>query len=855
MSLSIYNKKRKFEETSEPSGKKAKENNQLSFVVQRHKASHLHYDFRLEMEGVLKSWAVPKGPSLNPQDKRLAMMVEDHPYDYKDFEGVIPKGNYGAGIVEVWDKGYYTALTDDKNADQRKLLKAGLKAGNLKFVLKGKKLKGEFALVKIKSRTGDKDNTWLLIKHNDKYAVNVDYDSEKETLKTSPINKALAQKDKPEIAKKKVNYSSVRANPKKISDYIQPMLAKEATQAFDGEGWIYEIKWDGYRAIAETDLISYKLYSRNGNDFSNSYPIVYNELRKIKHKVVLDGEIVVLNEKGFPDFQKLQHYSENQNFPICYYVFDLLEMDNEKLYHLPLINRKELLKLLLPKSDIIRFSDHVTEKGIEFFEAAIKKDLEGIMAKKADGEYYVGKRTNEWLKIKNHKTADVIICGYTEPTGSRQYFGSLVLGLMKDKKLVHVGHAGSGYDDKKLKEVFELLQPLVQKNSPFVEKIVVNNKVTWVKPAIICEIKFTEWTGDQKLRHPVFLRIRIDKTIHEISLEELSHEKISSQKTSKKIAVEKFSKEKGNKKLKKNENGFLIKDGKNSVALSHPDKIYFPDDKVTKQMVAEYYQQIAPYLLPFLKDRPQSLLRNPGGINGKGFFHKDAGENAPDFVKTFAVHSDSSDKVIDYIICNDKATLAYLNNLGCIELNPWHSTTKFPDKPDYMIIDIDPSDKNSFDQVIETANSFKKVLDKAGAKSFCKTSGATGLHIYIPMKRKYDYEEVKNFAQLICMYVQEMLPDFTTMERNLKKRGNNHIYLDYLQNRSGQTISSVYSLRPKKGATVSMPLEWNEVKKGLSPQMFTIFNSIERIQTKPDLFKGIFSAGTNIETCLKLLSK
>ena len=619
------------------------------------------------------------------------------------------------------------------------------------------------------------------------------------------------------------------------------MLAKEKAEAFDDAGWLYEIKWDGYRAIAETGSVTNKLYSRNGIDFSNSYPIVFNELKKIKHKVVLDGEIVVLNENGFPDFQKLQHYDENQNFPICYYVFDLLEMDGEKLYHLPLTDRKEVLKKLLPKNEVIRFSDHVNENGIDFFNAAIKNNLEGIMAKKADGEYYAGKRTGEWLKIKNNKTADVIICGYTAPTGSRKYFGSLILGIMKNKKLVHVGHAGSGYDDKKLKEVFDLLQPLVEKNSPFEEKIVVNNKVTWVKPSLVCEVKFIEWTSEEKLRHPVFLQIRKDKNVKQITLKAQQPVKNILKKGIQKNAAA------------NNKENFIVKAGKINVTITNPAKIYFPKDKVTKQMVAEYYQSIAEYILPFLKDRPQSLKRNPNGINDEGFYHKDAGENAPYFIQTFTVYSASSKKEIDYIICNDKATLAYLNNLGCIELNPWHSTTKFPDKPDYMIIDIDPSDKNNFEQVIETANAFKKVLDKAGAKSFCKTSGASGLHIYVPLKKKYDYEEVKNFAQLLCMYVHEMLPKFTTMERNLKKRGNKHIYLDYLQNRSGQTISSVYSLRPKKGATVSMPLYWKEVKKGLTPQQFTIFNAAKIIAERADLFKPVLGAGINIAGCLKKL--
>ena len=625
------------------------------------------------------------------------------------------------------------------------------------------------------------------------------------------------------------------------------MLAKESTEVFDSKDWLYEIKWDGYRAIAEVLSKEIKLYSRNGNDFSQNYPLIAEELKKIKHDAVLDGEIVVLNENGFPDFQKMQHYEDNTHFPLCYYVFDLLKLDGEDIKHLPLTDRKELLKSILPKNEVIRFSDHVLESGTDFFNAAVQNNLEGIMAKKTDSEYYTGSRSKEWLKIKNHKTADVIICGYTAPTGSRKYFGSLVLGIMKNKKLVHAGHAGTGYDEEKLKTIFNLLQPLVQGKSPFAEKVITNNKVTWVKPEIVCEVKFTEWTKDEKLRHPVFIRIREDKNIKQTIMEaQKPIEKIIAKKKTASAPVKKTT--------LKSEESFLIKEGKNIVEITHPEKIYFPNDKVTKKMVAEYYQSIASYILPFLKDRPESLKRDPGGIKAGGFFHKDAGENAPDFIKSFAVHSESSNKEIDYIICNDKITLAYLNNLGCIELNPWHSTLQKPDKPDYMIIDIDPSEKNNFEQVIDTANAFKKLLDKAGAKSFCKTSGSTGLHIYVPMKKKYDYEEVKNFAHLLCMMVNEMLPDFTTLERNLKMRGNKKIYLDYLQNRSGQTIACVYSLRPKEGATVSMPLHWKEVKKGLTSKQFTIFNAKEIIEKRADIFKGVLGPATNIETCLKKLN-
>lgn len=608
------------------------------------------------------------------------------------------------------------------------------------------------------------------------------------------------------------------------------MLAKETSEVFNDPGWLYEIKWDGFRAVAEIGSEEIRLYSRNGNSFANTYPIIVEALAKFRHHAVLDGEICVLNEEGLPDFQKMQDYENNQHLTLHYYVFDLLSLDDNTLYHFPLIERKALLKKLIGKNSVIKFSDHVVGEGKSFFEAAVKQNLEGIMAKKANSEYHPGIRSSDWLKIKNHKTVDVIIAGYTEPTGSRQYFGSLVLGMMKNDRLVYAGNAGTGYNDKMLAEIYKILQPLRQEHSPFAERIK-NIKATWVKPVRVCEVKFTEWTRDERLRHPVFLRLRDDKSLKERDMKN----------------------QKPVKKEKPGDKSLFVTAGKVKVPVSNPGKLYFPGEGITKKMVIDYYQEIAPYILPFLKDRPQSLKRNPNGILDEGFFHKDAGEGAPSFIKSFPLHSESTNKQIDYIICNDKATLAYLNNLGCIELNPWHSTIKKQDNPDYMIIDLDPSEKNTFDQVVESANAFKKLFDKAGAKCFCKTSGASGLHIYVPMGKKYEYEEVKDFAKLLCMLVSEKLSSFTTIERNIKKRGNKKIYLDFLQNRKGQTISSVYSLRPKKGATVSMPLQWEEVKPGLTPQHFTIHNSIRRIRKNPEIFKGVLGTGINIPACLKKL--
>ncbi len=619
-----------------------------------------------------------------------------------------------------------------------------------------------------------------------------------------------------------------------MDKFIKPMLAKETDASFDDKDWLFEIKWDGYRAIAEINNGNVELYSRNGNSFVDHYPLLVEALEKIKHKAVLDGEIVVLNEAGFPDFQKIQHYEENTNFPLIYYVFDLLSLDGHALYDQPLIERKKLLKKLIGKTPMIRFSDHVLNTGNDFFKVAEQKNLEGIMAKKADSHYYPGKRTNEWLKVRNHKATDVLIAGYSKPTGSRKYFGSLVLAVKKGKSFKHVGHAGTGFDEQKLRSLYELMQRYKQPDSPFDEPVEVNAGVSWIKPVLVCEVKFTEWTKDEKLRHPVFLRLRNDKSSKEIEMKNVKPVK-------RKIEKELNTKQTG------------IKVGKITVNITNRDKVYWPKEKITKGMMIDYYQSIATYILPYLKDRPQSLKRNPGGIADKGFYHKDAGEGAPSWIKSFAVRSESSNKEIDYIICNDKTTLAYLNNLGCIELNLWHSTIRSPGKPDYLIIDIDPSEKNNFNQVIDAANAFKKLLDKAGAKSFCKTSGASGLHIYVPVGKKYSYEQVKDFAHLLCIMVSEQLPAFTTIERNLKKRGNKHIYLDYLQNCKGQTIASVYSLRPREGATVSMPLPWAAVKHGLKPTDFTIYNALKIIKKQGDIFKGILGTGIDINKCLARL--
>lgn len=701
---------------------------------------------------------------------------------------------------------------------------------------------------------------------------------------------------------------------RKLEEYIPAMLAKETDTAFSKIDWIYEIKWDGYRAIAEINKGHVKLYSRNGNSFLSNYPDVVDALSKLKINAVFDGEIVVLNEDGNPDFQKLQHYEQFRNFPLRYYVFDLLELNGKKLYSLPLIERKKLLEQNLKKNDVVKYSDHIEERGEDFFEIIKQKNLEGIMAKKKSSEYYPGKRSADWLKIKHHKSDEAIIAGFTAPRGGRKYFGALVLGSFVNGKLTYVGHTGSGFDSNLLKDLSAKLEPIITDKSPFLERVKTNMPVTWVEPKYVCEIKFTEWTSDGKLRHPIFLRLREDKAAKDVNTQFINANKMNTndasateeepveqpvKKPAKKVATKKVAAKKAvakkeapatvsvkaavkksakptvikkaktvepadagkapkaaNQKAQqpasvpdvvKNEKEKIYKFGNAELKSTNRTKIFFPDEGVTKGDVLDYYEQMADLIIPYLKDRPESLFRTPNGINQKGFFHKDAGDEAPPWVEHIPLYSDSVKKEIDYILCNNTATLLYLANLGCIEINPWHSRVKSLDNPDYLIIDIDPSDNNTFEQVIEAAQVVKLILEQAGAMSICKTSGASGLHIYVPLGARYNYDQAKDFANIVCMLAQAQIPAFTTLERSLSKRSKDQIYMDYLQNRKGQTIACVYSLRPKKGATVSTPLDWSEVKKGLTPQQFTIKTVPERIKKTGDLFAPMLDAKNAID--------
>jgi bifunctional non-homologous end joining protein LigD len=705
MGLSKYQHKRKFQNTPEPKGNIHSKDKTLRFVVQEHHASRLHYDFRLELGGVLKSWAIPKGPSMDPTIKHLAVMVEDHPFAYRTFHGTIPQGNYGAGTVKIWDEGTYTPV--EKNKNNEKILKAGLKNGDLKFILNGKKLRGEFALVKLKKRSSEEKeaNNWLLIKKN-------------ESIAAKESNQILAGKKT------------------SMPQIISPMLAKLATAPFDDSNWIYELKWDGYRAITHIKKEKITLSSRNNQNFTPKYQEIVSALQSIHADAVLDGEIVAVDKKGTPRFQLLQEYSKNQkDVTLIYYLFDLLYLNGHDLRQLPLIQRKLLLKKLIPDNIHLKYSDHIDTYGTKLFDLAKKKNIEGIMAKRKDSQY-LATRSNDWQKIKNIQMQEAIICGFTKPNGHRKEFGALILGIYEDKELRYIGHTGSGFDEKKLQEIIMLLKPLITEKCPFSITPKTNEPATWVKPQKICQIKFSEWTSDGIMRQPIFLGLRDDKKPQDISLE---------------ITADHVS--------------------HNTSQFSNTEKIFWTKERYTKGDVISYYDHIAPFILPYLKDRPESLNRHPDGIAGISFYQKDV-LNHPSWVKTTAIYSKADDKDIHWLICNDKQTLLYMANLGCIEINPWNSRISKKDYPDYLIIDLDPEGVN-FQEVVTTALTAKKIMDKVKIDSFVKTSGKTGLHILVPLGARYTYEQTKQFAEILATTIFQTLrirPVFYAIHKKEKRK-------------------------------------------------------------------------------------
>jgi len=893
MALDKYNEKRDASKTPEPFGGKS-DKDVLRFVIQKHAASHLHYDFRLEMEGVLKSWAVPKGPSTDPDVKRLAMMVEDHPYDYRTFEGIIPEGQYGGGTVIVWDEGTYepTEPEGKTKKEHDKQLRAGLHSGKIKFVLKGKKLKGEFALVKAHGRG---ENGWLLMKLADKYASVNDITSKdksvisKKTLEQVAATSKNIYGEKPAPEEKiikavdKIARPKAKTQQKKTADpdakallktaerapfpeKIKPMLATLVNEPFDDPNWRYEVKWDGYRAVAYVNKGKVEILSRNNKSFSEKYYPITTVLKDWPVNAVLDGEILVIEKDGKANFSALQNWRSEADGELVYYAFDLLWYEGKNIMPLPLSERQAILKEILPThDDRVRLSQVFTANGLDFFEAAKKMGLEGIMAKRSDSPYIPDSRSKVWLKIKASKRQEVVIGGFTNNDGSAKAFSSLLLGVYEKGSFKYVGKVGTGFSEKKQKEMMELFRPLVTKKIPFESEPDINKPsrfrpnppnatATWVKPSLVCEVSFAEVTGDGVFRHPSFEGMRADKKASDVIRETASEtnklvEEPKSEATANQAQLVAAPKRGGKQTLLNPTEETQVKkvDG-HDLKFTNLSKLYWPEDGYSKRDLFNYYYQIADFILPYLKDRPMSLNRFPGGIYGKSFYQKDVKGKAPDWVKTFP-YATSDGEGKEFLVGDDEATLLWMASLGCIEMNPWFSTTHHPDNPDYCVIDLDP-DQNTFDQVVVAAQEVKKVLDAIGIPGYAKTSGATGMHIYIPLAAKYTYDQSQMFAKLIVTIIHDRLPDFTSMERQIKNRGGK-MYLDFLQNRPGATIAGPYSLRPKPGATVSMPLHWDEVKKGLAMKDFNIKNAVARARSEGDLFKGTLEDGIDMEVALE----
>ncbi len=835
MSLSKYRKKRNFKKTPEPPPQMVNTNGKLHFVVQKHDASHLHYDFRLENHGVLKSWAVPKGISTNPHTRRLAVEVEDHPFDYGSFEGTIPEGNYGAGTVMLWDNGEYYVDEHLSKKDNDKKITEDLKKGKLVFYLNGHKLKGLYTLVKIQ---GGKDNQWLLIKKSDEFAdqpiknddVSVKTGRSIDEISHNAKRKSTVKKTIPKISKELNLEGAAKASfPKTIS----PMLATLVNEPFDRKDWIFEVKWDGYRILAEINKKKVRLYSRNDNTYTEKFPDVVRDLTNLPQDMLLDGEMVVVDQEGLSRFQLLQNYLKDPKAgQLIYYVFDILYLNGLDLHRLPLSRRKEILKQVIPQLPSIRLSDYIQDKGVSFYNAAKKNGLEGIIAKNLQSPYEIGARSSNWLKIKAIQEQEAIICGFTQPKGSRKFFGALILGVYKAKELKYIGHAGGGFDFDLLNSIYQKLKPLIVSKCPFNTRPATNAPVTWVKPQLLCQVKFQEWTDDGHMRQPIFLGLREDKKPQEVLQE-------------KPIMIKKIL-------LKENSENKTV-DLNLRTPLTNLDKVFWPDDGYTKGDMIRYYQEIAPFIIPHIKNRPLSMHRQPDGINDPGFFQKDINFKTPEWVKIMSLKSETDDEITHYLIGKDKETLALMNNLGCIELNAWCSDIVKPHHPDFLVLDFDPVDVK-FPVIVDTVLIAKKIMDHCKMEGFCKTSGSRGIHVYIPLKKKYDFEQTKNFSQILCMAINKQAPEVTSLERSPSKR-KGLIYLDYLQNHYASTMAVAYCLRPKPQAPVSAPLEWKEVNRSLKIQDFNIKTMPMRLKKKGDLFKGVFGKGIDMSKSLKILEK
>jgi bifunctional non-homologous end joining protein LigD len=852
--LSDYQKKRDFRATKEPKGGRPAADRAPIFVVQRHAARRLHFDFRLQVGGTLASWAVPKGPPEEIGEKRLAIHVEDHPLEYAKFEGDIPAGNYGAGHVDIWDQGTFRVEGPLSAAEQ-------IEKGEIKFRLLGKRLNGTFVLVKM--QRASRGNEWLFIRKigSDSAAEPEPQKRGRETATNGADNSVLDAKNL-DGAKK----SAMPAN-------ISVALAQLSDKVFANSEWLFEIKWDGERAVAFIQDGEVEFRSRSGRNITPEYPELKSVVKQLSaRRAIVDGEIVALDDEGRSDFTKIQPrfgvsnppISLQQKNPVTYYLFDLLYCDGFDLRNCELEKRKGLLQKLLRPSDKIRYSDHVVEKGTELFEIARERRLEGIIAKRRDSPY-IGKRTSSWLKFKIVHDLDVVIGGWTEPRKSRDHFGALLMGMYFGKALKYIGSVGTGFNRAMLERTRKTLDRLAIAESPFDMTPQLRELAHWVKPELVARVKFGQWTKDKKLRQPVFLGFQEDHSASDCRVEaevppsEKSSAKdanvqrarvnkapaVSSRLTTASAGV---TAEQLQEELSEGSGETLNVEleGKR-LSLTHLNKVYFKRPSLRKRDVLLYYLRIAPNILPFLKDRPMVLKRYPNGIDGEFFFQKEAPKSRPEWVQTVDIFSKERGAQIPYVLANDLAALLYLANLGCIDHNPWSSRFDDEEHPDYLFFDLDPTERATFADVLRIARGIHEQLQALKINSFLKTSGASGFHIYVPIERKYTYEEVRLFAGGIGQRVQAELPEIVTFERTVSKRREGTVLVDAVQNAKGKPLAAPYSLRPFDGAPVSTPVTATEIKRKVQPEGLNISTIFKRLSRQGDLWKKFWASAQTLE--------
>jgi bifunctional non-homologous end joining protein LigD len=770
-SLSEYRRKRDPNVTPEPFGS-AKRGKRPIFVVQRHDARRLHYDFRLERNGALASWAVPKGVPLEPGARALAVHVEDHPLEYAQFHGEIPKGQYGAGSVDIFDNGTWELLEEKRN-------------GQLTFELHGKKLKGRWTLVP--AHLDGKEQNWLLIKGHD------DDGSE-------PV----------------------------VARSYKPMLATLDTVVPHGDDWLHEVKFDGYRAIAYVRGGECKLVSRNDNDLTGRFPEVASAILKAvkSPNAVVDGEVTRVDPDGRTSFSELQQGSG----PLVYYAFDLLELDGEPLLDEPLHQRKESLRKLLDgRVRTVAYSEHFDD-GDALFEVAKQQRFEGVISKRVDSTYKQGKRTRDWLKIKTENNEEFVVAGYTRGAGRRaNTFGALVLAVNEADQLRYVGNVGTGFNDAEISKLLKLLRPLHRDTPPFtvVPKMprVRKGDVQWVEPRLVAQVRFGEWTHDGHLRHPAYLGIREDKEAAEVT----RPQPIQS----------------------------VIRKGNRELRLSNLDKLFWADEGITKGDLLEYYQAVSEVLVPHLKDRPFTMRRYPDGAYGKAFFQKDAPSHMPDWIRRFRALVSTRDKQrtrkwVEFPVVNDELALLWMVNMGCIDMNTWYSRIDKPDRPDFVLFDLDPTPEVPWSQTMEVALILKSLLDALDLQSFPKTSGGKGFHVLVPIDRRSTFDDTRRFAEHIAGAIARTHPKLATTEwAKSRRRG---VLIDANQNGEGKTIASVYSVRPKPGAPVSTPLTWDEVDDKLNPAIYTMPVVLERVRRLGDVYAPVLTTRQSLSRAIKSLA-